>query len=593
MKWIIFAIMLITTLLIGCTGSTGPTGPSQSPTPLITIDSTLLTFNDVIINTESSVKFYILSAVNLLPANDALTITAPLGFTISTKNDSDFTSSKRIPYTNGIISIKIYVKFIPTIIQNYFNCVITNSGGGAISQDVIVNGNGVAVPPPELIVTSPSFNIKFGNIYVNNISDTLSFAISGRYLIPQNENITINSPAGFQISTINYAGFSSSITLPYKNGKLSTKIIYVRFAPTAVYYYNASISISGGGILLAFIQVQGTGIVQSIITNISSLWFGNVIVDTVKQLSYTLSGLNLTPASGSIAITSPSGYQVSVTSGSGFGSSLNVSYTGSTLSSTTIYVRFSPTAVQSYTGNITNAGGGATTQNVAVTGNGIVFTIQQPISNIGLVAYYPFNGNANDESGNGNNGTNYGATLTTDRFGNANSAYSFNGINNYIVTPLGNNMQSLTISLWFKCKQKLNFPLSSNKFNIIGFSDDDNNVSDAIGAWDFVGNANNVKLNGVTYNGMCNWVNVMLSTLDTTWYHIVYMRNKNSISLYLNGILQGSISYTGNYQINTDLIIGKLWKIWDGNYFNGSIDDIRIYNRVLSETEVLALYNEQ
>ena len=45
----------------------------------------------------------------------------------------------------------------------------------------------------------------------------------------------------------------------------------------------------------------------------------------------------------------------------------------------------------------------------------------------GLVAYYPFNGNANDESGNGNHGTVNGATLTTDRDGNENSSYSFDG----------------------------------------------------------------------------------------------------------------------------------------------------------------------
>ena len=51
-------------------------------------------------------------------------------------------------------------------------------------------------------------------------------------------------------------------------------------------------------------------------------------------------------------------------------------------------------------------------------------TAQSWITN-GLVAYYPFNGNANDESGNGNDGTNYGAALTTDRKGNPNSAYSF------------------------------------------------------------------------------------------------------------------------------------------------------------------------
>src|ERR1017187_5394463 len=53
----------------------------------------------------------------------------------------------------------------------------------------------------------------------------------------------------------------------------------------------------------------------------------------------------------------------------------------------------------------------------------------------GLVAYYPFNGNANDASGNGNNGTVYGATLTTDRFGISNSAYCFNGTSHYIEVP--------------------------------------------------------------------------------------------------------------------------------------------------------------
>jgi len=49
----------------------------------------------------------------------------------------------------------------------------------------------------------------------------------------------------------------------------------------------------------------------------------------------------------------------------------------------------------------------------------------------GLVAYYPFDGNANDASGNGNHGTTHGVTLTTDRFGNANGAYYF-GEGNYI-----------------------------------------------------------------------------------------------------------------------------------------------------------------
>jgi CARDB len=72
----------------------------------------------------------------------------------------------------------------------------------------------------------------------------------------------------------------------------------------------------------------------------------------------------------------------------------------------------------------------------------------------GLVAYYPFNGNANDESGNANHGTPSGVTATTDRYGNPNSAYSFNGINNFVQIPynrslLPNNDQK-TYSFWFK-----------------------------------------------------------------------------------------------------------------------------------------------
>ncbi len=70
----------------------------------------------------------------------------------------------------------------------------------------------------------------------------------------------------------------------------------------------------------------------------------------------------------------------------------------------------------------------------------------------GLVGWWPFNGNANDESGNGNDGTVNGAILTTDRNGNANSAYSFDGVSNYIGGSISNlnNTSSTTVSAWVK-----------------------------------------------------------------------------------------------------------------------------------------------
>ena len=69
----------------------------------------------------------------------------------------------------------------------------------------------------------------------------------------------------------------------------------------------------------------------------------------------------------------------------------------------------------------------------------------------GLVGYWPFSGNANDISGNGNNGTNNGATLIADRFGNANSAYNFDGINDLISIPDSNTLSitnNITMSAW-------------------------------------------------------------------------------------------------------------------------------------------------
>ena len=67
----------------------------------------------------------------------------------------------------------------------------------------------------------------------------------------------------------------------------------------------------------------------------------------------------------------------------------------------------------------------------------------------GLLGWWPFNGNASDESGNGNHGTVNGATLTTDRFGNANMAYGFDGVDDWIEATFNQN-NNYSISTWFK-----------------------------------------------------------------------------------------------------------------------------------------------
>ncbi len=93
----------------------------------------------------------------------------------------------------------------------------------------------------------------------------------------------------------------------------------------------------------------------------------------------------------------------------------------------------------------------------------------------GLVGWWPFNGNANDESGNGNHGTVNGATLTADRNSKANSAYNFDGLSSFIVT---NNINSnifsngMTISLWVKVTKSnydnAHFFVSKERDNVAG-----------------------------------------------------------------------------------------------------------------------------
>ena len=92
----------------------------------------------------------------------------------------------------------------------------------------------------------------------------------------------------------------------------------------------------------------------------------------------------------------------------------------------------------------------------------------------GLVGYWPFNGNANDESGNGNNGTNNGATLTTDRNGVENQAYSFDG-NDFIQTPNQNLSGSVSFSGWYKMSN-FNFP-NNDRFYVSNQSPTNNITS--------------------------------------------------------------------------------------------------------------------
>jgi gliding motility-associated-like protein len=108
----------------------------------------------------------------------------------------------------------------------------------------------------------------------------------------------------------------------------------------------------------------------TLLANPTTLDFGQQTINTTSlQQYFTVQGVYLAPATGSVAVTAPAGYQISTTNGTGFTNTILLPYTGGTLALDTIYVRFAPTAVGAVNGTISNSGGGASA-NVAVTGAG-------------------------------------------------------------------------------------------------------------------------------------------------------------------------------------------------------------------------------
>ena len=217
------------------------------------------------------------------------------------------------------------------------------------------------------------------------------------------------------------------------------------------------------------------------------------------------------------------------------------------------------------------------------------------VSTNGLIAYWPFNGNANDVSGNAKNGTVTGATLTNDRFGSANSAYNFSGAAQFITCPSIselNGSSSASFSLWVKINGNnswLNNSLGSAQYLL---SRDGDQSSTNIGI--NYGPVNKLFGGRIGSNGS----GIGAGSTNTypvpqsTWHHIVFTIGGGFVKLYVNGVFNTSKVFNGVMpSSSSNLFFGKLPVGGYEYYLNGFLDDIGIWNRVLTATEITNLYN--
>lgn len=220
----------------------------------------------------------------------------------------------------------------------------------------------------------------------------------------------------------------------------------------------------------------------------------------------------------------------------------------------------------------------------------------------GLVAYFPFAGSADDASGNGHHGTAYGATLSADRFGNTNSAYSFDGVNDYINVPYATAFQlsAFTLAAWVCPEGDLS---AGSRGVAIAARGEDGTTDRLWSSFEIVGEQNRWGT-GVTLlyennaDSECVY-DTGLYPQAQSWTHIAATRSlAGAVTIYIDGIAVGQWDDTPppSTLCTRDMTIGARWYSPGGsgpyeltNFFSGLIDEVRLYDRPLSAAEIREL----
>ncbi len=231
------------------------------------------------------------------------------------------------------------------------------------------------------------------------------------------------------------------------------------------------------------------------------------------------------------------------------------------------------------------------------------------VPTVSLVGYWPFDGDAHDYSGQGNNGTIYNVTLTCDRCGNPNKAYSFNGTNASIVVNNSStidftNSQDFSVSFWIKTYANptiSGLPISKNLYGSwSGYQFISNNVYDAgycntPGQLSFY-TASGFQQDACCDKGICSGSGSGSADGDECfngWYFItgVYDGNLQKNFIYVNSVLQSDIGgISGSLSNSMNLVFGASPS--NVLFFKGALDAIRIYKMKLSQNDINALYAE-
>lgn len=295
---------------------------------------------------------------------------------------------------------------------------------------------------------------------------------------------------------------------------------------------------------------------------------------TVTTLPTSCGGGSTTFTAG---IESPTGgtynWYLTATGGTSVYSSTGRTYTVNLYSATTYYVSYTT--------------GGVESTRTAVTANIKDYPFTTQTTAFGLAYEYTFTGNANDVTGDGNTGTaQTGATLTTDRFGAANSAYLFNGSTGYISTATQIAAPTVfTINMWFNT--------TTAGGALIGFNNSQTGAGTTYDRTIYMNNAGQIVF-GV-YNAGYDTVRTGTAYNDGNWHMVTASISSAGMKLYIDGTMASSNTSYTTPQTNTgywrigEQTVGSWPDVSGSGYFKGELDDVDIYNRLLTDNEVYSL----
>ncbi len=422
-------------------------------------------------------------------------------------------------------------------------------------------------------------------------------------------NVTVVFPATGVPSDVDVT-FSSAVQAGGTSNSVSTTSLTLTFSvdPTTLALANITVTGAAKG------AMTGTGTTRSLaISDISVADGATVSVAVSSPAGFAITGSPQTavvykaPATISLlaipGITAPVRGAAPITTAidtTQYTGTVSWSPAGSPFAASTVYtanIALSAKAGFTFNGITANCFtvNGIAATNAVNSGNvAVVFpatgAVVDPLRQ-GLVGEWLFSGNPNDTSGNGHNGTVNGATPHQDRFGTFASAYDFDGSNDYIDygDPADNSLDigtNATISAWLKLDEA---PVDGALYPIIGKNEGSNNKWN----WSYCSNYSALGSRPMFHMVTQPAGNYVCANLLTpavgTWYHLVVIKSGNNYTFYTDGVAAGSYSgATAVSLIEASLRIGNT----EAFFCNGAIDDVRLYNRVLSASEIQALYTE-